>query len=293
MTWLWTTVARKASAVQTIANTAARNSGAVVVAIVDRACDPGHTLDLADDERVLQALEAADRHPGPGRAPPPPLNLVLHVQGCKFGPLSQIALAISHYRGPVTVLVPYMSLSAGTVLALAADTIVMGRDAVLGPVNPVVPMPGSVATWTRFVSSADLIEADDERAALHNKPTSTADEEVLLAAVYSRKAVAAMRSLVLRVMLARGAYTAATANRAVERLVGGAVPHDSVVSREDAVDTLGLNVSLHENVPHWARSLVDEAISDRETPCRDPTQVIVALPNRPNQPPPPRDAQFA
>lgn len=48
----------------------------------------------------------------------------------------QIAQALAAHKGKVTVFVPHYAMSGGTLLALAADAIVMDPNAVLGPVDP-------------------------------------------------------------------------------------------------------------------------------------------------------------
>jgi len=47
----------------------------------------------------------------------------------------QIARAIRGHKGKVTVFVPHYAMSGGTLIALAADEIVMSRHAVLGPID--------------------------------------------------------------------------------------------------------------------------------------------------------------
>jgi ClpP class serine protease len=49
---------------------------------------------------------------------------------------TQIASALVGHKGKVTVFVPHYAMSGGTLLALAADEIVMDPHAVLGPVDP-------------------------------------------------------------------------------------------------------------------------------------------------------------
>ena len=48
----------------------------------------------------------------------------------------QIARALHKHPAKVTVFVPHYAMSGGTLLALAADEIVMDENAVLGPVDP-------------------------------------------------------------------------------------------------------------------------------------------------------------
>lgn len=88
----------------------------------------GRFIDIEDAEQVLRAI----------RLTPPdmPIDLVVHTPGGLVLASDQIAYALKRHPGTVTVMVPHYAMSGGTLLALAADRILMDRDAVLGPVDP-------------------------------------------------------------------------------------------------------------------------------------------------------------
>ena len=48
----------------------------------------------------------------------------------------QIARAVEAHKAKVTVYVPVYAMSGGTLIALAADEIVLGEFSVLGPIDP-------------------------------------------------------------------------------------------------------------------------------------------------------------
>ena len=48
----------------------------------------------------------------------------------------QIARAVEAHPAKVTVFVPVYAMSGGTLIALAADEIVLGEFSVLGPIDP-------------------------------------------------------------------------------------------------------------------------------------------------------------
>jgi ClpP class serine protease len=77
---------------------------------------------------VLRAIHLTD--------PSVPLDIVLHTPGGLVLASLQIARALHNRRGKVTAFVPHYAMSGGTLIALAADEIVMSEDAVLGPVDP-------------------------------------------------------------------------------------------------------------------------------------------------------------
>src|SRR5256885_1550811 len=85
-------------------------------------------IDVDDSEEVLRAIHLTD--------PQVPLDLVLHTPGGLVLASLQIGRAIHKHKGKVTAVVPHYAMSGGTLIALAADEIVMSEDAVVGPVDP-------------------------------------------------------------------------------------------------------------------------------------------------------------
>jgi len=85
-------------------------------------------INIEDSEQVLRAI----------RLTPPdmPIDLVLHTPGGLVLAAEQIAFALCKHPAKVTVYVPHYAMSGGTLIALAADEIVMDENAVLGPVDP-------------------------------------------------------------------------------------------------------------------------------------------------------------
>src|ERR1700731_5273946 len=85
-------------------------------------------IDINDSEEVLRAIQMTDDDI--------PLDIVLHTPGGLVLAALQIAQAIRAHRSKVTVLVPHYAMSGGTLIALAADEIVMCNHAALGPIDP-------------------------------------------------------------------------------------------------------------------------------------------------------------
>lgn len=48
----------------------------------------------------------------------------------------QIAKVLKERKGKVNVIVPFFAMSAGTLIALAADKIYAGEGAIFGPIDP-------------------------------------------------------------------------------------------------------------------------------------------------------------
>ncbi|MDQ7031644.1 MAG: ATP-dependent Clp protease proteolytic subunit [Desulfonauticus sp.] len=85
-------------------------------------------IDIQDSEEVLRAIHLTD--------PTLPLDIVLHTPGGLVLASLQIARALKQHKGKVTVFVPHYAMSGGTMIALAADEIVMTNSSVLGPIDP-------------------------------------------------------------------------------------------------------------------------------------------------------------
>src|SRR6202043_1410783 len=74
-------------------------------------------IDINDSEEVLRAIQMTDADV--------PLDLVLHPPGGLALAALQIAQAVRDHKAKVTVFVPHYAMSGGTLIALAADEIVM------------------------------------------------------------------------------------------------------------------------------------------------------------------------
>ncbi len=85
-------------------------------------------IDVNDSEDVLRAIHMTD--------PEVPIDIILHTPGGLVLASMQIARALHKHKGKVTAFVPHYAMSGGTLIALAADEIVMSEYAVLGPVDP-------------------------------------------------------------------------------------------------------------------------------------------------------------
>jgi ClpP class serine protease len=112
----------------------------------------GGYIDIDDSEAVIRAIEMT----GEGV----PIDLVLHTPGGLVLAAEQIAAALASHPAPVTVYVPHYAMSGGTLIALAADRIVMAPSAVLGPVDPQIgEFPA--ASVLAAVGQKDKNEVDD------------------------------------------------------------------------------------------------------------------------------------
>src|SRR2546428_10222885 len=120
------------------------------------------SITIEDSEAILRAIRLTQ--------PEQPLDLILHTPGGLVLAAEQIAKALVEHKGKVTVFVPHYAMSGGTLIALAADEIVMDANAVLGPVDPqlgdmpaasivrVVEIKGPQRVGDEFLMLADMAQ---------------------------------------------------------------------------------------------------------------------------------------
>src|SRR3954467_661322 len=86
------------------------------------------SISIDDSEAILRAIRLTP--------PEQPIDIILHTPGGLVLAAEQIGKALVERKGKVTVFIPHYAMSGGTLIALAADEIVMDPNAVLGPVDP-------------------------------------------------------------------------------------------------------------------------------------------------------------
>jgi ClpP class serine protease len=173
-------------------------------------------IDINDSEDVIRACVMTD--------PEVPVDLVLHTPGGLVLAATQIARAIRDRKGKVTVFVPHYAMSGGTLIALAADEIVMSPHAVLGPVDPQLGQ----------YPAASLLRA------VSRKPVAEVDDQTLILADVAEKAVVQLRDSA-RDLLTRS-QTSEKAKELAELLATGTWTHDFPIT-VDVARRLGLKVS--------------------------------------------------
>src|ERR1700730_4367825 len=173
-------------------------------------------IDINDSEEVIRAIHLTD--------PEIPLDLVLHTPGGLVLAATQIARAIFKHKGKVTVFVPHYAMSGGTLLALAADEVVMSEHAVLGPVDPQLGE----------YPAASIVRA------VRQKPIAEVDDKTLILADQAEKAIAQMRHEVIELMADK--YPTEKAEEIAKLMTSGTWTHDYPITCERARE-LGLRVS--------------------------------------------------
>src|SRR6185503_12122776 len=126
-------------------------------------------IDVNDSEEVLRAIKLTDAAC--------PIDLIVHTPGGLVLAAGQIAHALKRHPAKVTVFVPHYAMSGGTLIALAADEIVMDPNAVLGPVDPQLGQSPAASVLT----------------VLEKKKPEDIDDQTLILADVSRKAITQVR----------------------------------------------------------------------------------------------------
>jgi len=189
-------------------------------------------IDIEDSEKVLRAIRFT--------SPEMPIDLILHTPGGLVLAAEQIALALKRHRGNVTVFIPHYAMSGGTLVALAADEIIMDPNAVLGPVDPQLGSPQS-----GYFPAASVL------AALET-PNPNREDQTLIMGDVARKALNQVERSV-RALLQEH-YSDADATALARALSEGRWTHDYPIDYEEA-KALGLRVS--EQMPEEIYRLMD------------------------------------
>lgn len=172
-------------------------------------------IDIHDSEEVMRAIELTD--------PGVPLDIVLHTPGGLVLASLQIARALQQRKGEVRVIIPHYAMSGGTLIALAADEIIMSRHAVLGPVDP----------------QLGQYPAASIMSVLEKKPIEEIDDQTLILADVGAKAIQQVRQSVFELLSSH--YPQEKARELADLLSTGTWTHDYPITFEKAKE-IGLKV---------------------------------------------------
>jgi ClpP class serine protease len=124
------------------------------------------SISIEDSEAVLRAIRLTPEDQ--------PIDVILHTPGGLVLAAEQIAMALVQRKARVTAFVPHYAMSGGSLIALAADEIVMDPNAVLGPVDPQI---------------GDMPAASILRVVELKKPANVSDEMLVLADIAAKARV--------------------------------------------------------------------------------------------------------
>ncbi|AEA34197.1 SDH family Clp fold serine proteinase [Hippea maritima] len=186
-------------------------------------------LDIEDSEAILRAIRMTPEDM--------PIDMIIHTPGGVALAATQIAHALADRKAKVKVIIPHYAMSGGTLIALAADEIIMDNYAVLGPVDPQLGNEPAAS----IVKIKELKDAKD------------ISDETLVKIDISQKALNQMHNTVKSLLLKKG-YNEESANRIASELSSGKWTHDYPITVEQA-KKLGLKIST--DVPKEVYALME------------------------------------
>mgnify|MGYP001626197153 CR=1 FL=1 len=178
-------------------------------------------IDIEDSEAIVSAI----------RTTPPkmPIMLILHTPGGLVLAASQIAKALKSHPAKKVVVVPHYAMSGGTLIALAADEIIMDPNAVLGPLDPQLGASGGV-----YLPAPSILKA------VETKGTDKVDDQTLILADMAEKSINQVKGLVVDLLKDRVGED--KAKYIADKLVSGYYTHDYPITVEQLRE-MGLKIS--------------------------------------------------
>ncbi len=188
--------------------------------------DFGQPRDFPTDQRRYLTTREAFEILAEIRAVPAdrPIDFILHTPGGEAFACELIATAIKD-RPNTTAYVPYCAMSAGTIVALACEKIVMGKYACLGPID------------TQFYG----FPVESYIRLLKEKPIASIDDELVLLAYLAEKELKTARARACE-LLNKAHFGHDDACQLTDFLVAGDMPHSEQISRDRAIE-LGVAIA--------------------------------------------------
>jgi hypothetical protein len=169
-----------------------------------------------------------------------PIDFILHTPGGEGFACELIASAIKD-RPNTTAYVPYCAMSAGTIIALATEKIVMGKFACLGPID------------TQFFG----FPIESYARLLQEKPISNVDDFTVLLAYLAEKELKTARQRACE-LLNKHHFGQDDACALTDFLVAGDMPHSEQISRDRAMQ-IGVNI-VNGECPSAVYDMVEDRL---------------------------------
>ncbi len=210
-------------------------------------------INIEDSEEILRAIRMTPDDM--------PIDLIVHTPGGLVLAATQIANALAEHKGEVRVIVPHYAMSGGTLIALAADKIIMDKHAVLGPVDPQLGQYPAVSI----------------KKVLETKPVEKIDDQTLILADIAQKALDQMKEYVYNLLLKKG-YPEEVAQKVAQDFSQGKWTHDYPLTYE-VLKEYGLRVST--DVPEEVYRLMELYPQPKQNAV--PSVQYIPLPYRKSQ----------
>jgi ClpP class serine protease len=189
-------------------------------------------IDIDDSEEVLRAIRSAQKNV--------PIDIILHTPGGLALASTQIAMALKAHPAKKTVIIPHYAMSGGTLIAFAADEIVMDPHAALGPVDP------QLGDQTGVYPATSLLKV------VQKKKIDEIDDKTLVYAEEAEKAIIQMKSLLKKIL--EGKCGDEIVDSLIDEFVSGKYTHDHPFMADNAQALLG--ECVRTDVPQEAYDLM-------------------------------------
>jgi ClpP class serine protease len=118
---------------------------------------PNFSISDASMPGLMTAVNKLDKSKG--------LDLILHTPGGEINATEQIVFYLRKiFKGDIRAIVPHLAMSAGTMIALACQKIVMGLHSNLGPIDPQVGGGAAHAILEEFERVQELFKSSPKEA---------------------------------------------------------------------------------------------------------------------------------
>ena len=178
-------------------------------------------IDIEDSEAVIRAIRTTP--------PDKPIMMILHTPGGLVLAASQIARALKAHPAKKVVVIPHYAMSGGTLIALAADEIIMDPNATLGPLDPQLVGPNGM-----YMPAPSIIKAVKE------KGVDKVSDTMLVLADVAEKAINQVKSFIIE--LIEDKVGREKAEEIADKLVSGYYTHDYPIT-VDELRKMGIKVS--------------------------------------------------
>jgi ClpP class serine protease len=216
-----------------------KNSGTQVITLIHRqeiisllGIPIARYIDIDDSEEVLRAIRSAQKNV--------PIDIILHTPGGLALASTQIAMALKAHPAKKTVIIPHYAMSGGTLIAFAADEIVMDPHAALGPVDP------QLGDQTGVYPATSLLKV------VQKKKIDEIDDKTLVYAEEAEKAIIQMKSLLKKIL--EGKCGDEIVDSLIDEFVSGKYTHDHPFMADNAQALLG--ECVRTDVPQEAYDLM-------------------------------------
>jgi len=127
---------------------------------------------IEDSEKVMMEIHRT--------AKDQPIDMILHTPGGLQLAAEMIAAALRKHPAKITAVVPFYAMSGGSMIALAADEILMEGFSVLGPLDPQIA----------GMASGAILEV------LEKKPIESISDEMIIMADLAKKSIQEVKTFI-------------------------------------------------------------------------------------------------